>query len=84
VAWYEKNIPDGIPLAPNWLRVPGEQNHGLAAGASLKDIETFEKAIGAKLPNDFRESLLMYNGGVDCDIPFRSGDLLSLDVMLSR
>ena len=69
VAWYEANVgPGSFPLAP---------------GASRNEIEALEKVIGANLPDDFRNSMLLHNGGeLGCWIPWRNGYLLSLDQIL--
>jgi cell wall assembly regulator SMI1 len=69
--WLAENAPD-LPFRLN-------------AGANEKDICSFEKRIGMELPQDFRESLRIHDGGKACDcwIP-QHGDLLSLEVILQR
>ncbi len=36
---------------------------GSATKASIEDIQNFEAKVGAKLPEDYKEFLLQYNGG---------------------
>ena len=50
----------------------------LALGASEAAIAAFEQAVGLRLPDDFRESVSIHDGG-DLEIPPRRGELLSLD-----
>ncbi len=68
IAWHDSNT------------VPGKFK--LHEGASPSEIDTFEKAIGESLPKDFRESLLLHNGG-DCWILWY-GELLTLNSILDQ
>ena len=68
IAWHDSNT------------VPGEFK--LHEGASPSEIDTFEKAIGESLPKDFRESLLLHNGG-DCWILWY-GEFLTLNSILDQ
>ncbi|HEV3259025.1 MAG TPA: SMI1/KNR4 family protein [Gemmataceae bacterium] len=52
-------------------------------GASEKAIAKVEKAIGAKLPDDFKESVRLHDGG-GCWIPYSHGELLSLEGILAQ
>ncbi len=68
VAWYKENT------YPNML--------SLNAGATEEEIEAFQREIGLSLPDDFRESLLLHNGG-DCGLLWY-GELLTLDGVLRQ
>lgn len=68
-AWYSENAKS----------IGGD----LAKGASATAIRRFEKEIGASLPEDFRESVMIHNGG-GWWVPSRYGDLLSLDQILTN
>jgi len=54
---------------------------GLKPGATPQAISALESSIGAKLPDDFRESLLLHNGG---GWILWYGELLSIDAMLKQ
>ncbi|MFO0822262.1 MAG: SMI1/KNR4 family protein [Gemmataceae bacterium] len=76
-------------IAESWKRIEGwyAENvrpigKSLAHGASKTAISRFEKAIGAKLPDDFKESVLIHDGGgwwLPC-----KGELLSLEEILKQ
>jgi cell wall assembly regulator SMI1 len=68
-AWYAENVH--------------ELTDSLAQGASEAAIEQFEKEIGARLPDDFKESVRVHDGG-DWWVPWRHGDLLSLEGILRQ
>jgi cell wall assembly regulator SMI1 len=69
VAWLQEHAPrHSFPLNP---------------GASDAAIAAFEDAIGSKLPDDFKESVRLHDGG-DCWIPPSHGELLSLDKILEQ
>lgn len=68
-AWYAENAHD--------------LTDSLAAGASEAAIEQFERAIGARLPDDFKESLRVHDGD-GWWVPNRNGELLSLDGILGQ
>jgi cell wall assembly regulator SMI1 len=55
----------------------------LAAGATAGTIRRFEKSIGAQLPEDFKESVRIHDGG-GWWVPWRHGELLSLDGILKQ
>jgi cell wall assembly regulator SMI1 len=60
-----------------------ELTDSLAPGASEAAIEQFEKEIGAKLPDDFKESVRVHDGG-GWWVPWRHGELLSLEGILEQ
>ena len=62
-AWHEEHAPPG--------------KFKLNPGASAEAIRSFEATIGTKLPEDFRESLRLHDGG-SCWILWY-GELLTLD-----
>jgi cell wall assembly regulator SMI1 len=68
-AWYAENA---YPL-----------DKALAPGASGSAIKKFEKAIGTKLPDDFKESVRIHDGG-GWWVPGQHGDLLSLEGILEQ
>jgi cell wall assembly regulator SMI1 len=68
-AWYAENAND--------------LSNTLAPGASEATIERFEKEIGAELPLDFKESVRVHDGG-GWWVPWRHGDLLSLEGILKQ
>jgi len=70
VAWHEANTRPG--------------KFRLNPGASPAAVAAFEQAIGAKLPNDFRESLLLHDGGSEYGWILWYGELLSIDAMLKQ
>ena len=43
-------------------------------GASREQIEQFEKEVGIKLPEEFRQALLLCDGGVSSYSAFQRGD----------
>jgi cell wall assembly regulator SMI1 len=55
----------------------------LNGGASEATIANFEAAVGAPLPEDFRESVRLHDGG-DFWVPPSYGDLLCLDEILDQ
>lgn len=55
----------------------------LAVGASAAAVKRFEKAIGLRLPDDFRESVTIHDGG-GWWVPWRFGELQSLDQILEQ
>lgn len=55
----------------------------LADGASEEQIAAFEKEIGAQLPDDFKESVRVHDGG-NWWVPWRHGDLLSLSRIIEQ
>jgi cell wall assembly regulator SMI1 len=68
--WYAEYA---APLTPSW-----------PPGASAAAIRQFEKAIGATLPDEFKESVRIHDGGGDWWVPWREGELLSLDGILKE
>lgn len=77
-------------VAESWQRIKAwyaenslELTTDLGSGASETEIEVFEREIGAKLPDDFKESVRIHNGG-DWWVPWRYGDLLSLEKILTE
>jgi cell wall assembly regulator SMI1 len=68
-AWYAENAD---PVG-----------RSLAAGASEAAIKRFEKEIGARLPEDFKESVRIHDGG-GWWVPYLHGELLSLDGILEQ
>ena len=67
VEWLKEHAPSyPFPLQP---------------GTLASAITAFEDTIGLKLPDDFRDSLRMHDGGHECWLPGR-GDLHSLDRIL--
>jgi cell wall assembly regulator SMI1 len=70
VAWHEANTRPG--------------RFQLNSGASPTAIADFERAIGAMLPDDFRKSLLLHDGGNESCWILWYGELLSLDAMLKQ
>lgn len=79
-----------MSIANDWQRIvdwheantrPGKFT--LNPGATPNAIAEFERAIDAKLPDDFRESLLLHDGGEDCWILWH-GELLTLDRILKE
>jgi cell wall assembly regulator SMI1 len=69
-AWYEANTRPG--------------KFRLASGASDEEVASFENAIGARLPDDVRESFTLHNGGLDHTSILWYGELLSLSQILQR
>jgi cell wall assembly regulator SMI1 len=74
----------------SWQRIEGwyaenanSLTNSLAPGATQAAIERFEKEIGAKLPDDFKESVRVHDGG-GWWVPWRHGDLLSLEGILEQ
>lgn len=77
-------------VAESWQRIEawyadiGEDlSKWLAPGASEIAIERFEQEIGARLPEDFKESVRVHDGG-GWWVPWRHGDLLSLEGILEQ
>jgi cell wall assembly regulator SMI1 len=71
-------------VAESWARIVAclrEQGYvfRLNRGASARAIAAFERAVGSTLPDDFRESLRLHNGGEG--MPPNYGDLLTLGGM---
>jgi cell wall assembly regulator SMI1 len=56
----------------------------LNPGATSAAIAVFEKAIGRPLPDDFKQSLRIHDGGKDFWFTPTSGEFLSLDGMLKQ
>jgi cell wall assembly regulator SMI1 len=76
-----KRLPPSRNVKESWERIVaclGELGYRfrLNPGAPAKAIAAFEKAVGATLPEDFKESLRLHDGGDD--MPPRYGELLSL------
>ncbi len=76
-------------VAESWKRIEAwyaenahELSASLAPGASETAMNQFEGEIGASLPDDFKESVRVHNGG--WWVPWRHGDLLSLDAILKE
>jgi cell wall assembly regulator SMI1 len=82
----KRRAPPSKSIAESWERVvawlrehaPG-YSFRLNSGASDTAISAFEQTIGAELPQDFKESLRLHDGGDDCWVPPDHGELLSLD-----
>ena len=75
-------------IAESWTRIVEWMNQHevpfpLHVGASDLKIEVFEREIGSTLPDDFKESVRIHDGG-DCWVPWRYGDLLSLEQILKQ
>lgn len=69
-AWYAENAPEYSFFKLN-------------PGASKKKITAAEKTLGVQLPDDFKESLQIHNGG-DCWIQPYYGELLSLEQIVKQ
>jgi cell wall assembly regulator SMI1 len=67
--WYAEHIPDRPP--------------SLAPAASETTITEFESEIGANLPEEFKESVRIHDGG-GWWVPWRHGELLSLAGVLAQ
>ncbi len=85
-----KRLKPSKTVAESWKRIEvwyAENayalGNSLAAGASAAAIKRFEKEIGAPLPDDFKESLRIHDGG-SWWVPYRYGELLSLDGILKQ
>jgi cell wall assembly regulator SMI1 len=77
-------------VAESWQRIESwyaenaySLSNELGPGASAKAIEQFQQEIGAKLPEDFTESVQIHDGG-GWWVPWRYGDLLSLHQILEQ
>ncbi|HYV39030.1 MAG TPA: SMI1/KNR4 family protein [Gemmataceae bacterium] len=77
-------------VAESWQRIESwfaenafPLNNALGSGASAKEIQQFQKAIGAKLPKDFTESVRIHDGG-GWWVPWQYGELLSLNQILEQ
>lgn len=68
--WFGDNAP------PSAFRVN--------PGASPEAVADLERAIGAALPRDFRESLLLHDGGEDLWLLPTHGELMSAAGILAR
>lgn len=84
-----KSVPSSS-VAESWTRIKAWfQEHApgysfpLNAGASESAIDAFEKEIQAELPDSFKDSVRIHDGG-DCWILPSHGDLLSLDRILQQ
>lgn len=72
-------------IAESWERIRAFYPHQiLNPGATLAAIGAFEEAIGLALPDDFKESLLLHDGGDNFWFTPTSGEFLSLDGMLKQ
>lgn len=80
-----------MTLANTWNRIvewheahtrPG--NFRLNDGATPSAISAFEQAINAMLPDDFRESLLLHDGGDEHCWILWHGELLTLEGILKQ
>lgn len=76
-------------VAESWARIEAwYAEHGpgplgsLAKGATKSAVDKFEREIGAKLPDDFKESVRIHDGG-GWWVPHGHGELLSLEEILS-
>jgi len=69
-AWYAENAPGYSFFKP-------------AKGATAKEIAATEKTLGVKLPEDFKESVRIHNGG-ECWIQPYYGELLSLKQIVEQ
>lgn len=67
--WYAEHASD-YPLS-------------LAPGASESALSAFEKEIGTSLPEEFKASVRIHDGG-GWWVPWRHGDLLSLDQIIQQ
>jgi cell wall assembly regulator SMI1 len=70
VAWHEANTRPG--------------KFRLNPGASPAAVADFERAIGIRLPDDFRESLLLHDGTSEDGWILWYGELLTLEAMLKQ
>lgn len=77
-------------IAESWKRIAAwVEEHApaygfkLNAGASTKAITAFERTIETKLPDDFKESVRLHDGG-DGSMPPNEGEFLSLDQILQQ
>src|SRR5688572_23801642 len=68
--WHEKNTPPGC--------------FRLNPGTTPEAVSAFEQAIGANLPEDFRESLLLHDGTDETSSILWYGELLTLDEILRQ
>ena len=66
--WYQKNTPEDTLV--------------LADGASADEIKELETALGARLPDDVRESLALHNGAANEGYLLYHGELLSCSRIL--
>src|SRR5262249_37649668 len=74
-----KSIPE------SWERIRAfYPQHILNPGATPTAIAAFEESIGLALPDDFKESLRLHDGGDDFWFTPTSGEFLSLDGMLKQ
>src|SRR5262249_44725352 len=72
-------------IAESWERIRAFYPHQiLNPGATPAAIAAFEEAIGLVLPDDFKESLRLHDGGDDFWFTETSGEFLSLDGMLKQ
>lgn len=72
-------------IAESWERIRAFAPHqSLHPGASPAAIAAFEKATGLTLPDDFKESLRLHDGGDNFWFTPTSGEFLSLDGMLKQ
>jgi cell wall assembly regulator SMI1 len=72
-------------LAESWERIRALYPHQiLNPGATPAAIAAFEEAIGLALPDDFKESLRLHDGGKDFWFTPTSGEFLSLAGMLKQ
>jgi cell wall assembly regulator SMI1 len=79
-----KRLPPSRSVAESWDRIVAclkRQGFVLQLNrrASTKAIAAFEKAVGSTLPDDFKESLRLHDGGDF--MPPNYGEFLSLDQM---
>ncbi len=72
-------------IAESWERLRAFYPHQiLNPGATPAAIAAFEEAIGLALPDDFKESLRLHDGGDEFWFHSTSGEFLSLAGMLKR
>jgi cell wall assembly regulator SMI1 len=67
--WFETHVPPGF-FAPQ-------------PGATEAELEAAESSLGVRLPEDFRESYRLHNGGRNGAF-FRNYELMPLDQLLRR
>lgn len=90
---FPASAPRPVPskrVAESWERIKAwfaeyaeDKRLSLAPGATDGAIASFEKEIGAKLPEDFKESVRLHDGG-GWWIPLYRGELLSLTQILEQ
>ena len=88
---WAKRQPSSKSVAESWQRIEAwyaknadNQTSALAPGAADAQIEQLEKEIGAQLPDDFKESVRVHDGGPLVRVPPRHGELLSLEEILDQ